>query len=437
MRCRASVNDRARIAIVTVRRYALFGVLALGCGDGSGMASDAVTSATTVATDHDEPDGDTGMNGSPEPDLPPPAPLCVPPAATLTFVEGSERTCVGELCFTHASIESSPNLGRERILTADLDDDGEDELIVRGKIWGEACTAYDALIVWSKDDDEWVLRDAVEIVGQSPLYTVDANEDGVLDVAAGLDYVLGVGDGTLGDRPANSNHDHGVNHVVDLGDRGVHLLGIYGGHSHGSDPYGTFWEPYAYSDQGPYEKSLREVGEGWPTPLGPNGALFGDDSTNGCSWGLVPRAEEAPTDEPLFTFDVDSCGVHARVDFDDDGIFDIALGLSDDTVVGIFVDEDGAVVVGDTLFEVDFDMYALHPADVDGDGRTDLVAIGKQTQWGPTRIQIALAIDGGFDLAPESPTIGATFDVHVDDLDGDGRADLWWHDERLEVMLAR
>ena len=192
-----------------------------------------MSSSTTGAVEVDDDEG-------PEPE-PEPLPRCVSQDTTLTFDEGRIEACLGEMCFANMTLQASGNVTLAEAIHADLDADGQAEVITRGMIDGDDCEPVGTVMVWTQSDVGWALHDAAEMVGESPLYAVDANDDGILDVAAGLDYILGLGDGTLGERPENHHDEERVSRFVDLGPGGVHLFGFFGNHDHGAEPHGSFY----------------------------------------------------------------------------------------------------------------------------------------------------------------------------------------------------
>jgi RHS repeat-associated protein len=74
------------------------------------------------------------------------------------------------------------------------------------------------------------------------------------------------------------------------------------------------------------------------------------------------------------------------------------------------------------LGQISTDRPILFAADIDGDGRGDIVSA---TQDNPPRVWVQRAVPTGFDLCPQGTKLGSSFDrVLPADVDGDGKVDL-------------
>jgi hypothetical protein len=114
----------------------------------------------------------------------------------------------------------------------------------------------------------------------------------------------------------------------------------------------------------------------------------------------------------------------AALDLDGDGTNEVALYDRDDKVVTILArDSAGVFAVGTNLPVVDLDFLAMHVADLNGDGRPDLLLFGRD------RFGVLYAQGADRQLQPahsiESSARDAFFtEFAVGDLNGDGGSDL-------------
>ncbi len=297
-----------------------------------------------------------------------------------------------------------------------LDDDGRIDIVH---------TASGGVAVRREDDDFFEQPAYVEdIAGVQHLELVDLDQDGHLDLATlsptGVEAHRGQGDGTFVEvwsAELDTTGSFGVTGGDVDGDGVLDLVtATQGGVNwHAGTGDGTF---------APAEELFATAAIGVPR--------FADLDNDGTEDVLVPR--DLGVMIRLATGDITSrSGTGggsslAVLDVDDDGAIDV---LTTGGGLRVLFGDGTGELADPIIVESEFGVGEVVGADVDGDGDIDGVAVGPHAQAGTTFRGLTVFVNDDGVFSPGVSTAPVGMDIHgltVADLDGDGRDDIVSHE---------